>query len=332
MPKNNIIILDKLDRKILYELDVDARQSLTQLGKRLRISKDVVKYRIDRMIKNGVITGFYAEVDAYKTGYFAARMLLRFYNITLEKEKEIVSFLVNDPLVAWVHAGEGNWDLLFGFWVKNIFEFYRYQEMFFDKFGTYIQNKKVSIYHRMYQFKKDYLVGKKRSVSELNYMGGEHHVSLDRLDRNILAILINNARTPLYEMANRLGVSSKVIAYRIKRMRNERLILSFRPMFDLGRIGYSWFKLHVHLKNIDEKKRKALFNYVASLPNVVYIDEMIGGYDFECDMDLRSHAELRSFVEKVRTRFPDIIRDFETMDFYRAYKTLVWFPKESGFA
>ena len=32
------------------------------------------------------------------------------------------------------------------------------------------------------------------------------------------------------------------------------------------------------------------------------------------------------FVENIRNRFSGIIKDFETMDFYKAYKNLVWFP------
>jgi len=42
--------LDVRDRKILVELDEDARQSNNQIGKKVGLSKEVVKYRIDKMI------------------------------------------------------------------------------------------------------------------------------------------------------------------------------------------------------------------------------------------------------------------------------------------
>lgn len=323
---NSTKILDKIDRKLLYLLDVNARQSNIQLGKKLRISKDSVKYRIERLMRRGVITGFYTEMDAYKIGYFAFRMLIRLQNLTIEKEKGIINHLISDSRVAWVYNTEGDWDLLFGVWAKNIFEFYAYQEEFFTKYGNYIENKMVSIYHRMYQFKKDYIVGNERKIKRLQFMGGDKKTKIDDTDKKILVQLINNARTPLYEIAGKIGVSAKVVAYRVKKMIKAGIILNFRPMLDLGKLGLSWYKVHLYLKNIDAKVKKNLFSYTASLPNVVYIDEMIGGYDFEIDVDLESHEKLRDFVENLRKKFPMLIRDFEILDCYKAHKNLVWFP------
>ena len=40
--------LNKLDKHILYELDVNARQSLSAIAKKLKINKDTLKYRIKR--------------------------------------------------------------------------------------------------------------------------------------------------------------------------------------------------------------------------------------------------------------------------------------------
>lgn len=60
--------LDIIDRKIIYVLDFDARMSLTQLGKKVGISKQVAKYRIESLVKRGVIKGFYTDANASKLG------------------------------------------------------------------------------------------------------------------------------------------------------------------------------------------------------------------------------------------------------------------------
>ncbi len=41
--------LDLLDKKILYELDINARQTSTQLSKKLKRSRNVIEYRINRL-------------------------------------------------------------------------------------------------------------------------------------------------------------------------------------------------------------------------------------------------------------------------------------------
>ena len=47
--------IDVKDRKILYQLDLNSRQSLTTIGSKVRLSKTVVQYRINRLVKNGII-------------------------------------------------------------------------------------------------------------------------------------------------------------------------------------------------------------------------------------------------------------------------------------
>ena len=50
-----MIKIDLKDRKILYQLDLNSRQSLTQIGKNVGLKKDVVSYRIKRLQDEGVI-------------------------------------------------------------------------------------------------------------------------------------------------------------------------------------------------------------------------------------------------------------------------------------
>jgi DNA-binding Lrp family transcriptional regulator len=47
--------LDLKDRKILYELDLDSRQSFRSIGKKVGLSKDTVASRIKSLIQDGII-------------------------------------------------------------------------------------------------------------------------------------------------------------------------------------------------------------------------------------------------------------------------------------
>ena len=50
--------MDKKDRKLLYYLSLNSRESHTQLSKKIGLSKNSVKYRIERLQKEGVIKQF----------------------------------------------------------------------------------------------------------------------------------------------------------------------------------------------------------------------------------------------------------------------------------
>lgn len=59
--------LDIIDRKILQYLQEDARMTLTEMAKRLYISRNAVKYRIELMEKEGLIEGYTAVLNPMRT-------------------------------------------------------------------------------------------------------------------------------------------------------------------------------------------------------------------------------------------------------------------------
>lgn len=55
--------MDELDLKILKILQYDAKYSLDEMAKELKIPKSTLAYRIKRLEKEGVIKGYYAYID-----------------------------------------------------------------------------------------------------------------------------------------------------------------------------------------------------------------------------------------------------------------------------
>ena len=49
--------LDLIDRKLLYFLDINARQNIATLAKKLHIGRNVALYRINRLKEEGIILG-----------------------------------------------------------------------------------------------------------------------------------------------------------------------------------------------------------------------------------------------------------------------------------
>ncbi|MEV1333212.1 Lrp/AsnC family transcriptional regulator [Micromonospora costi] len=60
--------LDEVDRRILDELVRDGRVSLRTLAERIHISRTNAYARVDRLLRDGVITGFRAQVSPEEAG------------------------------------------------------------------------------------------------------------------------------------------------------------------------------------------------------------------------------------------------------------------------
>jgi Lrp/AsnC family transcriptional regulator, leucine-responsive regulatory protein len=61
--------LDLVNRRLLSELEQDARLSIAELGRRLNLSAPAVAERMQRLERAGVITGYRAELDPKALGF-----------------------------------------------------------------------------------------------------------------------------------------------------------------------------------------------------------------------------------------------------------------------
>ena len=93
--------MDSRDWKILYELDLNARTSLSSLAKKVGLSKEVVNYRLKRLVKNGVITSFFTRVDASLLGLVGFRVFVRFERTTSEVDSQIRKYIIAHPKIGW---------------------------------------------------------------------------------------------------------------------------------------------------------------------------------------------------------------------------------------
>lgn len=60
--------IDQIDRRIIEELRVDARLSITELARRVGLSKTPCQIRLKRLVDDGYIRGFRAVIDPGKLG------------------------------------------------------------------------------------------------------------------------------------------------------------------------------------------------------------------------------------------------------------------------
>lgn len=60
--------IDDIDRKVLTELQEDARVSYAELGRRVGLTTPAVIERVRKLEDAGVITGYRAEIDPAKVG------------------------------------------------------------------------------------------------------------------------------------------------------------------------------------------------------------------------------------------------------------------------
>ena len=83
-------LLDPINRRLLQELQADARVTMAELGRRINLSAPAVGERVQRLERAGVITGYRAQVDPKAIGFpIAAVVRVRPTTRQLQKIPEL---------------------------------------------------------------------------------------------------------------------------------------------------------------------------------------------------------------------------------------------------
>ena len=68
-------MLDAVNKRIVEELQSDARLSMAALGRRVNLSAPAVAERVQRLEREGVIRGYRADVDPVALGYSVSAVI-----------------------------------------------------------------------------------------------------------------------------------------------------------------------------------------------------------------------------------------------------------------
>ncbi len=315
------IKLDAKDKKILYELDMDARQAITKIAKKVKLSREVVAYRIKQMEEKGVIEGYYAVIDTTKLGYIYIRVFIKFQNVDDEKEKEIISFIKKMPFVGWIVCVDGIWDLVTIFLTKNISDFEKTFNEILYSYSRYFKERTISIATKIYHLKHNYLYG---TIDDKSTVLGEYHenpaqsmhLKYDEIDIKILGMLSQNAVLSSTEVAKEIKLTTNAVKKRINKLIRDKIILCFRSKLNPKLLGYSWHKVFLHLENLTKEKEQKLISYLKFNQNVVYITRAIGASSLEFEFVAKTHEEFHEMLRQIRCKFFDIIKEYESYIVY----------------
>ena len=303
--------IDLKDRKILFELDEDSRQSLTQVGKKVGLKKDVVSYRIKKLQEEGFIKCFYTVINAYKLGYFLFRYYVNLQYVNKEIKNDIIKYLSNYKNICTVGEALGKYDLIIVTWVNDISEFYRFWSKTLDKFGDYFEKKIFTVYIHGVGFRQSYLLlnnYKNKEREEHEYFGVGKKAEIDEIDYHLLDELALNARAPLIDLAEKFKCSSQTMNYRIKRLKKEGIIQAFRVAIDESKLGFKRYKVDINLKN--HSFRRDIINFLKNNPRLIYISTSTGLTDLEFEFVVNNQKELVDIIEEINVKYPGTVKSY----------------------
>ena len=122
---------------------------------------------------------------------------------------------------------------------------------------------------------------------------------MDDIDRKILKLLQENARTSLKTIAEKTFLSSPAVSSRIERMEREGIILGYEAQVDPIKLGYHILAF-INLNVLPEDKPK-FYAYANGVPNILECSCVTGEYSMLMKVAFPSTRELDIFVGQLQT-------------------------------
>ena len=134
---------------------------------------------------------------------------------------------------------------------------------------------------------------------------------IDDLDRRILAILQQDARTPFQEIARELVVSGGTIHVRVNKLKERGILKGTHITLDRARLGYdvcAFIGVHLH----DARAHRQVVERLEEMPEVLEAHYTTGAYGLLLKVVVASTRGLHDFlIDKLQLL--DGIRSTETL-------------------
>ena len=120
---------------------------------------------------------------------------------------------------------------------------------------------------------------------------------MDNIDRKILTILQQNARTPLKVIAEQVFLSSPAVSARIERLEAAGYILGYQAQLSCAAMGYQ-IKAFINLE-VGPNQKPEFYPYIENCPNVMECNCVTGDYSMLVEVCFHTTQELDQFINQL---------------------------------
>jgi Lrp/AsnC family transcriptional regulator for asnA, asnC and gidA len=306
--------IDETDVKILHILQSNPRTTYLQLAQDCKVSIDSVRRRYERLKKEGIVV---REIIALQPQAIGLEFLA-WLGITTQtgKEKEVLQCIKEKPeiMLNYVEIGEYNIRSLLG--LKHLNELSAYVDSL--KKIQHVNDIDVMIWSNVQQmsYPRNLVIEPYSGISQENskvpqnvtefktsstsFVSAKEKIgtvplsmlcpSIDKIDEGILNFLSQNARIPFSNIAKQLGISTKTVICRYKKLKTNWVAYTTLSI-NLLKLGYSGYASY-NIKVSSKSWISDVFDKIVQIPNIVAALKIIGPYDINALAPFSSTEQL----------------------------------------
>ncbi len=305
-------LLDVKDRKLLYYLSLDGRASQTKLSKQVGLSKNAIKYRIERLINKGIITKFASVINIGSLNLDTFTLLLKF-NEDIYENKDIIEYFRNHEYADWVVTLSGEWDIFAEFIYQDLGHMDKIIHEIIQKFGSLLNT--YQMYSSMHPLRVEHLIAEFYKDLKLEPLMRKEKImkkyEIDINDRRILNLLNEDSSLSYLAIAQKLNLTLDIVRYRIRNLIDNGIIIRFFPEVSLPKLGYTEYLYKIRLKNVSQEKMDSIKKIIKSDENITYAFFDITGFNMIFACAFKTPEGIDHLSRNLRKKYAEIIDEQE---------------------
>jgi len=295
--------MDAKDYAILRELDINFRQSFSSIGKKVKLSKNSVALRFEKlkdlMLHN--VTGINNEL----IGQTMVKVYYSFDFYDEKTEKNIIEYIKNNSNIMWAARMYGPYDLCIAIFIDDLHPLISEINRFNKKFSSKINQKEMQIVYKQIFFRNNF-IHNQPVLQSYKLVKIDNKVILNDSERKILKTIKYNPRMSIIEIAQKTNLTQKTASNYLKKLQKLGVITGYFMTLNPIKFNLNTFKLMIQIQNL--KDHKEFEAYLQSIKNVRYVAKMLGLWDYEIDLVYQNINDLQAQIEMIKQRFPNVLK------------------------
>lgn len=306
---NMLYNIDNTDKRILFELEKNARITDSALAKIVKKSKDAVRYRVKKLEEEKIITGYRTWIDYSRIGYRTSTIYLNIINLP-EKREKLIEDLKKDKRVYWLGIAEGVWNIGITYFIKSNQDLFDIKSELLSKYKELIVDSRITSLASVSVHEKTFLV--KGNSSLITFTENIENYELEEIEKKILKELYNNSKINLSELAFKTKSTIDIVRSRMKKLERLGIIIRYTIYIDYKKIGYELYKTFIYLSSYTKEDLDNLMKYAEKSDKIINIVKQIASWDFEFIIFAKNFEEYTNTINELTKTNPKMFRKFET--------------------
>ncbi|MFH1802975.1 MAG: Lrp/AsnC family transcriptional regulator [archaeon] len=317
--------IDLLDSKILHELGMDARQTNSQIGKKIGTSQQVVSYRIKQLMDKEIITEFFTVIHFGAFGFSNYVAMIKLQDVEDQKKKEIIWGLSKRDNILLISECGGRWDLIVNIVAKSSANFEQEFSEILEEYAANISDYDLFISLGGSSFGRKYIHEGKDQRKTVSF-GEEKIIKISDSELKILRSLSKSARKSAVEIESEIGINYKTVIQKIDGLRKRGIITGFRPFINVLKLGYFPSKIYLDINKMTRLEERKFTEFLSSKKNAVGTLRMIGKWNFSITIETSNQEETWEFYKEIQNYLGGKIRSIELIPVFKKHE-YKYFPE-----